>query len=390
MRISDEQRRARIGRRHALAPAHRVGSVAEVVEAMTCLHATEAVTPYLSVAARSDATRADVDRAVYDERSVVKQLAMRRTVFVFPRDLLPAVWGSAAARVAAQQAARVAKDAVGGGLTDDGPAWVREQVAAILAACAQEPRSSVELRKLVPELDRRITLAPGKSYGQEVAIASRTITAVAATGDLLRGENAGTWRSVRPRWTLAADWLGEKPEPLPEDEAYRVVVGRWLRTFGPGTEDDIVWWLGATKAAVRRALAALEAVEVETSSGTSYVLPGDEGPDPEPEPWAALLPVLDATVMGWKQRDFYLGPHAGELFDRQGNAGTTAWWRGRIVGGWHQDPDGVVVVDLLEDVDAEAERALVNEGERLTHWLAGEVIGSVYHSPLTRRQLRAH
>ena len=70
---------------------------------MTVLHATEPATVYLSLHARVDGlTRADVDRALYDERTLVKQLAMRRTLFVFPRDLLPAAWGSASARVAAQ------------------------------------------------------------------------------------------------------------------------------------------------------------------------------------------------------------------------------------------------------------------------------------------------
>ena len=120
---------------------------------------------------------------------------------------------------------------------------------------------------------------------------------------------------------------------------------RWLATFGPGTEDDIVWWLGATKAAVRAALADLGAVEVALDGGaTGWLLPDDVEPaDDAVEPWAALLPVLDPTVMGWKERDFYLGPHGPQLFDRNGNAGTTAWWDGRIVGCWVQDDDGVVV-----------------------------------------------
>lgn len=38
--------------------------------------------------------------ALYDDRTIVKQLAMRRTLFVFPRELLPAAWGSTSARVA--------------------------------------------------------------------------------------------------------------------------------------------------------------------------------------------------------------------------------------------------------------------------------------------------
>ena len=118
---------------------------------------------------------------------------------------------------------------------------------------------------------------------------------------------------------------------------------RWLATFGPGSETDIVWWLGSTKTAVRRALADLEAVEVSLDGGgTGWVLPDDVEPAPGVEPWAALLPVLDPTVMGWKERAFYLGDHAPQLFDTNGNAGTTAWWDGRVVGCWVQDEAGVV------------------------------------------------
>ena len=35
------------------------------------------------------------------------------------------------------------------------------------------------------------------------------------------------------------------------------------------------------------------------------------------EPWAALLPVLDPTVMGWKERGFYLGPHGAAPLRQQ-------------------------------------------------------------------------
>ena len=74
-----------------------------------------------------------------------------------------------------------------------------------------------------------------------------------------------------------------------------------------------------------------------------YLLPDDLDDVPEPEPWAALLPVLDPTTMGWKQREFYLAPDdVPYLFDTNGNGGTTAWWAGRIVGCWVQDDDGVV------------------------------------------------
>jgi hypothetical protein len=97
-----------------------------------------------------------------------------------------------------------------------------------------------------------------------------------------------------------------------------------------------------------------------------------------------LLPVLDPTVMGWKSREFFLGPHGPQLFDRNGNAGTTAWWDGRVVGAWLQDEDGVVQLRLLEDIGADGLAALDREAERLTAWLAGVRVGTVYPSPLMK------
>lgn len=77
---------------------------------MTVLHATEPSTVHLSLQARVDGLAiADVDAALYDSRELVKQLAMRRTLFVFTRELLPAAWGSAAARVAGAEFRRLAQ-----------------------------------------------------------------------------------------------------------------------------------------------------------------------------------------------------------------------------------------------------------------------------------------
>ena len=135
--VSDDERRARIAARHGIAPAARHADPVAATEAMTVLHATEPATVYLSLRARvDDLTVADVDRALYEERSLVKQLAMRRTVFVFPRDLLPAAWGSTSARVAAQLRPRLAKDVEAGGIADDGAAWVDRACAAVLARLA--------------------------------------------------------------------------------------------------------------------------------------------------------------------------------------------------------------------------------------------------------------
>jgi len=381
--IPDTERRARLAQRHALAPGHRAADPEAATRAVTVLHSTEPATVYLSIRARVDGvTVDDVDRALYTDRSLVKQLAMRRTLFVFPRDLLPAAWGSASARVATTLAARLAKEVEAAGLADDGAAWLEEVRAAVLGVLEGEPAlTAQQIRERVPALEARLDLAPGKSYGVNVPIAPRVLSQLGVEGRLARGDNTGHWRVSKPRWTTMETWLGDVPPPAKADEGYAELVGRWLHSFGPGTEDDIVWWLGATKSAVRAALSAIGAVEVSLDGGgRGWLNPDDVDPVDEVESWAALLPVLDPTVMGWKQRDFYLGAHAPHLFDRNGNAGTTAWWDGRIVGCWVQDDEGVVEVRPVERLPKGALTALGAEAERLTAWLDGVRVGTVYPS----------
>jgi hypothetical protein len=377
--ISDDERRARLAIRHALAPDAKVATPELATRSMTVLHATEPPTVYLSLWARVDGlTVADVDRALHADRTLVKQLAMRRTLFVFPRDLLPAAWGSASARVADTERKRLAKDVVLAGLAADGDAWLDEARAAVLDQLASDPTglTAMELRERVPEIAVKIDATAGSAWS-----AGRVLTHLGATADIVRGSNTLHWRLSRPRWTRMPDWLGEVPEPASADQGYAELVRRWLGTFGPGTEADLVWWLGATKGAVRRALLHVEAVQVSLDGGgTGWVLPDDEPFEDTVAPWAALLPVLDPTVMGWKDRDFYLGPHGPALFDRNGNAGTTAWVDGRIVGCWVQDAEGRVRVVPVERLDAAQRVALEQEADRLTRWLDGLVVSTVYPS----------
>lgn len=386
--VSDDERRARLGVRHGLAAP--VADTLAAARAVTCLHATEPATVHLAARARSGATLADVDRTLYDDRTVVKQLAMRRTVFGFPRELLPAVWGSASARVAAQQERRMAKEVEATGIATDGEVWVKEHLALVRRMIEQDgPLTTAEVRSALPALDARVTRGKG-SYQADVAVASSVIVTLAASGAIVRGTNAGPWKTSRPRWTATARWLGEQLDPLPEPEAYAVLVAAWLKSFGPGTEADLVWWLGATKSAVRRALTDVEAVPVSLDGGESgWLLPDDLDPVSATDHWAALLPALDPTTMGWKERDFHLAAHAEQVFDRNGNGGPAAWYDGRVVGVWFQRDDARVEVALLEKVPRSARTALETEAEELTSWLDGDVVRSIYLSPRARAHLAA-
>ena len=385
--ISDERRRARLARRHGLHPEYRYPDPLTAATAMTALHATEPPSVHLSLAARvDDISITTVEDALYVERVLVKQLAMRRTLFAFPRDLLPAAWGSASARVAATEFRRLAAVVAKAGVSEAPEEWVEAAAQAVLEQFGQGAEfDAVTVRKRVPVAETRLTWGSGK-WAQELPLGPHLLTLLGGRGAIVRGRNGGHWRISKPRWTAMSDWLGEAPPAWDEAAGYAELVRRWLWTFGPGTEADLVWWLGATRTAVRRALESVAAEQVTLDSGDlGWVLPGDTEPEPAPAPWAALLPTLDPTVMGWKQRDFYLDPaDLPYLFDSVGNAGPTAWWNGRIVGSWVQEPDGRVGVVLRHDPGRQARAALGREAARLTDWFGGEVVNSVYGPRLSR------
>lgn len=385
-RVDAGERRARLARRHGLAPSHRARDVVDAAEGVVCLHGTDPATVYLSAWARVEGMAVtDMDDALYGERSLVKHLAMRRTLFVFPRAVLAAARAGASTRVARAERRRLIRDVEKAGLHADGERWLADAAAEVLAALSDGRQlSSSELRDAIPLLEGSMTYGEGRSWGGQVPVGPRVLTVLSAEGQIVRASNAGGWTTSRPRWTSMAAWLGEELPAVPEPEGVVRLVERWLRAFGPGTAADIRWWLGSTVTAVRRALVELRAVEVDLDGQTGYLLPDDLDPTEPAEPWAALLPALDPTTMGWHERDWYLGSHRPLLFDSNGNAGPTVWWDGRVVGGWRQADDGEVELQLLDDVGADGLHAIEREAERLTAWLDGVRVLPRFPSPLSK------
>ena len=379
-----EERRTRLARRHFLAePTDR--PVDDVSSSFVGLHATDPATPYLSLwARRTDFRIQDLEAALYVDRTVVKHLAMRRTLWVFDTADLPTVQAAASSRVAATERRKLVADVVKAGIAVDGDAWLADAAAAVVAHLHQHGQANArELRAALPQLAGAYDPAPGKSWGGPGPISPRVLTVLGVEGHLVRGPNEGGWTTSRPKWTPTTRWLGT-PEPVDHDAARAALVGTYLRTFGPATVDDVKWFFGHTLGWTRDALRDVAAVEVDLAGVPGWVLPDDLDQEPPCERWCALLPGLDVTTMGWRQRDWYLGPHRAQVFDRNGNGGPTAWCDGRIVGAWTQDADGRVAVHLVEDVDAAASKALARKADQLTDWLDGVRIAARFPSPLTK------
>jgi hypothetical protein len=194
---------------------------------------------------------------------------------------------------------------------------------------------------------------------------------LATEGLIVRTRPLGAWTSGQYRWATTEHWLGAPLREIDHTKACSELLGRWLRSFGPATMTDIRWWTGWTAALAKTTLGAIDAVEIQLADGIGYALADDLERAGDADPWVALLPGLDPTVMGWKERGWYLGDRATDLFDRNGNAGPTVWANGRVVGAWAQSEAGEIVVELFARLDAAIRARLEVERERLAAWLGG-------------------
>ncbi|MBA3476028.1 MAG: winged helix DNA-binding domain-containing protein, partial [Actinobacteria bacterium] len=238
--IDANERRARLVVRHRLDPAVRAADPLAVARSLVCLHATDAVTVFLSIRARTDGvTPAEIDRALYEERRLVRVLAMRRTLWAVPRELVPIVFAGATQAVAARERKRLEDYVRDAGLSTRPATWLaRAEQAALEAVAARGEAMTTEVAADVPLLAKKLRLGVGTKWEATQSVAARVLPQLAMDGRLVRGRPRGTWISPQFRWVTTETWLGGPIEPVDPAQAQAELLRRWLAAFGPGTELD--------------------------------------------------------------------------------------------------------------------------------------------------------
>ncbi len=380
--VTVEQVNAFLWHKQHLTPQNPSSDVLRTVQDVVALHATSALTPYLSLWARMVNFRpSHLDTELYVKRSLVKVLCMRQTLHVVPLSKLAIL--SAATRERLQQNARreLAQLMHWSGVTGAEEERVLDRLQNVIerVIATRGPSTATELGDAIPELKKQLHFAPDKPYGGLVSLGSMLVPRLTLLGLLVRGRPRGSWRSNQHEYALLRDWLSDGNLPvIPTHQAQADLVRSYLAAFGPAKLDDVAWWAGWSKGEAQRALLALASqlvqLHIEQLDGEFWLLASDMSTLVETEPLTSgavrLLPSLDGYIMGYCDRRRFLDAnHHDQVFDRSGNAFSSVWVDGRVVGIWHELAGGVECLiwddEHAVSVEAEAESlgAFLRQGD---------------------------
>jgi winged helix DNA-binding protein len=320
--------------RHGLATPVGPDRLVEQVGIMCGAHAQVMAAAELSIGLRVEgATRQDVRRALWEERTLVKTCGPRGTIHLLPATDLPQ-WTAALASAPAPN-----NQAIGVRLSDD---QTDEVVAAIADALV-----GVELT--VEELGERVVERTGPWAAERVLPAfqenrprwQQALQTAAFRGAVCYGPNRGR----RTTYTSPATWLPGFA-PMATEPAGAAVVRSFLHAYGPATDAQVARWLavplGWVKARVDSLGAELEAVRLEGSGEDAWVLAGDTVAADDPAEGVRLLPYFDAYGVGAHPRSRVFPGVAAERALANNQAGTVPVLLvdGLVAGVWHQRRTG--------------------------------------------------
>jgi hypothetical protein len=339
-----------------------------VVSEICGLHAQLMSSAELTLWARVEDLEPDaVQKALWEERSLVKTWAMRGTLHLLPAAELP-VW------VGAQGVLKPRHHT---------PSWLRhfrltrEEAEAMLAAIPEGLDGRMLTREeLAQEVGR---LVGSEELGGKLRDGFGALLKPAAfRGELLFAPSVGqNVRFARPDW-----WLGGW-EPVETERAAREVARRHLAAYGPATREEFARWFGTTSPAqAERMIQSLggEVARVEVEGVHAWMLADDvpQAEAAEPSGMVRLLPAFDHYVVAApRDRDAVVpGAFKGRVYRPQGWLSPVLLVDGRVAGVWRHEKKGRrlgVRVEPFSELPAWVRTAAEGEAERLAGFLGDEL-----------------
>ena len=357
--------------RHALTEAATGLDPAGIAGVLCGAHAQVLSAAELSIGRRiAGATRSDVQRALWQERTLVKTFGPRGTIHLLATADLP-MWTGALQALPSS----VPTHPDGVRFT---PGEAEDVIAAMGAALADAELTVDQLTEAIadragPWAVEQTMEAFGGKWPRW-----RQLTSTAAQRGMLC---FGPDRDRKVTYTHPRRWLPGF-RPAHGDAALRALLTRYLYAYGPATPEHFAKWLGIPprSAAVLFGGMAGELETVELAGEPAWTLAGDTAAPPRPHRGIRLLPYFDAYLVAGQPRErLYPGAAAIRALTPAGQAGNypVLLVDGVVGGVWHQRRSGrklAVTVEPLHELTASQRRQLGDEVD---------LVGAVMEAPAT-------
>lgn len=357
--------------KHHLLNSSQAENVLQVVNDIIALHATSVGTPYISLFARmKNFQRKHLDEEFYVKRNLVRLGAMRSTLFITSTESAPMLY----------QATKWSQSQLLKWIHKWGilPSEYLELTEKLHNLLKEGGKTLSEIRKDVPrDMVRTIELRVGK------AIYKRTNVNIVLNAMLLRGiviseKRPGTLRITEANRHMFLQEIYPKLnlDSIESEEARAMLVKRYVRAFGPVTEEDIAWWTGFNKTDTRKALATIEKellpVKINGLKRDYLMLETDYEQFVKFKPLetrsVSLLPYEDPYTKGYKVRDRLIDVEHDKKTYVGGGVLPTILLKGVILGTWNRNIEegkGPIKLTFFLQPEKDVEREVIQKAKAI-------------------------
>jgi hypothetical protein len=364
--------------KHHLTIKSRTDDIIQIIDDICGLHSTELSTSYLSLFERTNNFRkADLERELYVNKTLGRIRGMRRTLFIQPRDMIPVVH-AATFKLSEKNFEKYME------FHKISLSEYQEVSEHIMTIVKGTELSASEIRK---ELDSKLNIPA-------------IIQLMCNYGLLIRGKPIKNWKDRRNRYAQFKDYFPSMDLSMENElNAIQILVEKYLKAYGPATQNDISWWTGLTKTEIRKPLKVLEMdlceVKVSLIQRKFIMFKSDferlQNSLYSDNPSLSLLPKLDPYPMGYKERERYINlKNYNKIFDRSGNVTSTILLDGVVIGVWdtEEKPDLAIKYHLFQTIDKDLIDELHSKARDIGHFYFDkkvQVIECDSMVPLTER-----
>jgi hypothetical protein len=329
-------------KKHHLSNNSKIDDILKISEDLCGLHGTGTIEPYLSLFVRmNNFKKEDLDTELYVKKTLGKIRGMRKTLFIETKELIPIVHN-----VIKYQT--VKRDNKYLEIREISKSEYRELSDKILYLLNEKEMSTTELKKAL------------NSQKDIVAV----ISVMCDEMLLIRGKPLKSWRDRRLYYSPFNKYFPEiNLNEFTESKSTELLIERYIKSYGPVTENDIIWWLGITKGKARSAIdklhSKLELIKIDQFEHEYIIHKQDiktlSNMKDSNESSINVLPNLDPYIMGYKDRERYVDYNYYKyIFDRSGNGTTTILLDGHVNGIWDitEKPEPQIKLYMLKEFDS--------------------------------------